>query len=265
MKRVIAAMTAALMMVALVSSTAFAAPVKTSVIYNSLVASTPGNSPSVAFAANQINEYGNAVTFAGTKRNLSSVVVTMSSFGCEDGHWWGGCVTTPGATFTEPITLNIYTASSGVNPGALIASVTQTFTIPYRPTANPTKCPSTADIPDGWYGGSPKKCYNGLTTNITFDFSALRQTLPNSVIFGIAYNTSDYGYVPWGDSTACYVTAAGCGYDALNVAVSTADSVGSTGSTWLNSWVPNQLPEVGTWSNPADAPYRVAAQFNATN
>jgi hypothetical protein len=262
MKRLLAAMTAALLMVALGSSTAFAAPVKTSVIYNSLAdltpGNSPGNSPSVAFEANQVNEYGNAVTFGGTKRNLSSVVVTMSSWGCTSGHWNSGdCVTTAGASFTEPITLNIYNGDPNVAAN-LLTSVTQTFTIPYRPSAS-AKC--TGANAGKWYGGSTKTCYNGLATNITFSFSGV--TLPDSVIFGIAYNTTDYGYVPIGSSTTC--PAGGCGYDSLNVALSTSASVGTTEATWLNSWVAGQTPEIGIWSNPDDLPYRVAAQFNATN
>ena len=45
-------------------------------------------------------------------------------------------------------------------------------------------------------------CDNGLATNVTFDLSAQNVVLPSKVIYGIAYNTSDYGAVPYGDATA---------------------------------------------------------------
>jgi hypothetical protein len=45
-------------------------------------------------------------------------------------------------------------------------------------------------------------------------------TLPKTFVFGIAYNTSDYGSVPYGDATACHSSTEGCGYDSLNVGLS---------------------------------------------
>jgi hypothetical protein len=52
----------------------------TSVIYSSLVSSPlHGNMPSVGAEAYAFNEFGNQVTFAGTNRQLTNVVVTMSS------------------------------------------------------------------------------------------------------------------------------------------------------------------------------------------
>jgi hypothetical protein len=47
-----------------------------------------------------------------------------------------------GATFSQPITLNIYDPSDTVNPNA---SATQTFAVPYRPSAS-IKC-----IGGRWY------------------------------------------------------------------------------------------------------------------
>ena len=61
----------------------------------------------------------------------------MSSWGCESGNWFGGnCASTPGDTFQEPITLNIYNVGAGNSVGSLITSETQTFDVPYRPSAN---------------------------------------------------------------------------------------------------------------------------------
>ena len=85
-------------------------------IYDSTVNPLPGNVVSLGYQATQTSEFGNEVAFAGNARDLQNVVVTMSSWGCEQGSGLGGpsfgnpgaCVTTPGDTFAVPITLNIY-------------------------------------------------------------------------------------------------------------------------------------------------------------
>ena len=65
-----------------------------------------------------------------------------------------------------------------------------------------------------------KTCFHGLATNITFDFTSQNVTLPSSIVFGIAYNTTDFGYTPYGPQ-ACNTSSGGCGYDSLNVGLST--------------------------------------------
>jgi len=200
-------------------------PAGTTVIYDSTTSPQPGNIVSEAFEATQTSEFGNEVTFApGSSTSLNSTTVQLSSWGCQTGSWTGGCVTTPGATFSEPITFNIYNVGPGNTVGSLITSVTQTFNIPYRPSASPTQCPA---YPTTWYDAADGQCYNGLLTSVTFHFTGV--TLPSSVIYGVAYNTSDYGYSPYGDATACHATSAGCGYDSLNIGLTTANgpSVGT--------------------------------------
>ena len=195
------------------------------VVYDSTTSPQPGNLPSEAFEATQTVQLGNEVAFApNTSRVLTQAVVQMSSWGCQNGTWQGGCTTTPGATFSEPITLNIFNVGANNTVGSLITSVTQTFNIPYRPSADPTKCAAT---PTEWYSTADAGCDNGLTTNITFNLSNV--TVPDSVIYGIAYNTSDYGAAPYGDNTACHATPQGCGYDSLNVGLTVANgpSVGT--------------------------------------
>ena len=169
----------------------------------------------MAFAANSIREFGNAVKFSSTKdHNLSKVIVSMSSWGCEFGRWnLHNCVTSDKASFEHPITLNVYNPSSdGINPGAKIVSVTQTFSIKFRPSAS-TKCTLGR-----WYDNVTKNCYNGHLQNITFDLKNVQ--VGSEVIFGVAYNTSHHGYAPIGQSASCYTASAGCGYDSLNVGLS---------------------------------------------
>src|SRR5260370_1057640 len=77
-----------------------------------------GNLPSASFEATGTDELGNQITLdhAG---NVGGVVVTMSSWACESGHWnTGNCETTPGARFTWPITFSIYNAATGTPPVA---------------------------------------------------------------------------------------------------------------------------------------------------
>ena len=126
----------------------------------------------------------------------------------------------------EPITVNVHNANADNSMGSLIATDTQTFEIPYRPSADPTDCPNSGTTNGTqWFDGV--KCDNGLATNVGWDLSSATLTLPSKVIVSLAYNTSDYGYQPYGDSTPCHATSAGCPYDSLNVAVTAPPSVGS--------------------------------------
>jgi hypothetical protein len=193
-------------------------------IYNSIPTTLDGNYPSQPFQAQQASEFGDRIQFAIGGRKVIRVTQTMSSWGCQSGAWYSAdCVTTPGATFSHPITLNIYNVGPGNSVGSLVGSVTQTFNIPYRPSADMVNCIGTNL--GKWYDAASGTCFNGYATNITFNVSAL--TVPNQVIYGIAFNTSNYGYSPIGPS-ACSASAAGCGYDSLNVALgSGAPSVGT--------------------------------------
>ena len=195
---------------------------RSQVIYDSTVSPLPGNQPSVGAEAYAFNEFGDGVTFTvGTSRKLVKVTVTLSSFACESGNWFSGnCVTTPGATFALPMTLNIYNAGSPT-PGSQITTVTQNITVPYRPSADP------ACTDPGRWRDAFGVCFNGLAANVVFDFSSLNVVLPNSVVYGIEYNTTHFGPNPIGESAACFGTTAGCPYDALNIALSPTVTVGT--------------------------------------
>lgn len=214
-KKLVTIFSTAGLLVALASVPTSAA---TSTIYNNIPTPQPGNLPSQAFEATSTSEFGGQVMFAGTARQNPKVTVLMSSWGCESGHWYSGnCVTTPGSTFSEPITLNIYNVNPDNSPGTLVKSMTSTFSIPYRPSASTT-------CGDGrWYDGT--SCFNGFATPVSFDLTST--TLPDKAIISVAYNTSHYGYAPIGEATSCYVSSAGCGYDSLNVALTSPPTVGT--------------------------------------
>ncbi|MDJ0382716.1 hypothetical protein [Streptomyces sp. G-G2] len=183
--------------------------------------------PSEAFEAQQVSEFGDEVGLSSTG-NLRSLTVDFQSFGCgTSGHWYSGdCVTTPGATFTHPITANIYAVDNSnpvPKPGALLATVTQNQTIPYRPTASPG---CTGADAGKWLNPANNRCVNSIPQLLTFNFPA-GTALPSQVIWTVAFNTTHYGYNPIGENTTCFQAtttnpnAPGCPYDSLNVGTKT--------------------------------------------
>jgi uncharacterized protein (TIGR03437 family) len=158
-------------------------------IYNTIPAPLPPSLPSRSFEGNATSEFGNRVGFAGTSRRLASVTVTMVTWGYHSKY-----PNTPGPNgWNHDITLNLYSVNNSdlSRPGSQIGTITQTFLIPWRPEPAP-QCGGTLWLaPDGG-------CNNGMAFNITFDFSGLSLTLPDQVIFGVAYNTQSFGQNPIG-------------------------------------------------------------------
>jgi len=231
-------------MVAVVSTSAMAGGVKASVIYNSTVANGPAaNVPSIGPEAYAFNQLGNAVSFAGSARRMTSVTVGLSSWACYSGAWYSGdCSTPTGATFPQAITFNIYD-STGTT---VLASATQTFSVPYRPSASP-KCSGGE-----WYSPSQKTCFNGLYNEVTFNFSGV--TLPNDVVYGIEYNTRDYGPAPTGVAGPS---------DSLNIALVTEPGDVSSGRD-TNSGSLWEEHSGGTFAPTTEwGPYVPAVQFKA--
>jgi hypothetical protein len=168
--------------------------------------------PGVAFEGNQWNEFGDSVTLkGGTGRTLNSLKVDFQSFACATGTWNNqsgsdpcGGGTTPGVSpgsFTWSITANIYAADANGLPAGLLATTTVDQQVPFRPNADATNCPST---PNKWFnplapnGGA---CQNSIAKKLTFDFSSQNVTLPENVVWTVAFNTSTSGYSPQGPQT----------------------------------------------------------------
>ena len=205
-------------------------------IFDNHPATLPSNLPSFGVEAYYYDEWGAGVTFAAGPRQLSTATVTMSSWACETGSWTnsvasGPCVTTPGDTYSVPITFKVYNVGASNAVGSVIASVTQTFAIPYRPSYDATHCSAAPGSAGLWWDGTT--CKNGLANNITFTFAG--QTLPNTVIFGIAYNTSTNGYGPLGPSSNGPV-------DSLNIATypGTGDGTSAVAPA-VGTWLPDGL------------------------
>lgn len=192
-------------------------------VYSSIPGQLPGNVTSLVFEASTAIEVGDHVALGAGPRTLASVRVVLSSWACQSGHWYSRrCATTPGATFAHPITLSLYAVdTSGPTPaqGALLGRKTQSVDIPYRPAADPTSCPAA---PTQWYSATDGACHRGYAFPVTFDFSAEPITLPDEVIWTVAFNTTHFGPTPLGEATACYNTAdPNCPYDSLGVGVET--------------------------------------------
>lgn len=201
------------------------------VVYDSTPPAGTPNIVSQAYQATQMSEFGDAVNLAGTARTLNAVTVTMSSWACQQGAWnTGDCYSAPGAKFQVPITLNIYGApvagpNGTVVPGDLITRATKTFAIPYRPKANLQHC-RDAQLGE-WYSSSAASCFNGKAANISWNFTSLGLTLPDTVVIGVSFNTSGYGPHPLGYSNPCNSDPAGCPYDSLNLGLNDSTAIGT--------------------------------------
>lgn len=200
------------------------------VVYNSIL-SPLAPIPSQGFECCLVKEFGDGVNLTETGI-LDTVSIVMDSWGCQtgDGNVSTGptaCTTTPGSTFNVPITLRVYAVCPGAScagggpanshVGALLATQTKTFAIPYRPSADPARCPSNgtfySDVVTA--GESPitnPHCTHGLPTVIVFDAivpqAGAPKNLPSQTIFTVAYNTFSGGYAPTGVHS---------GADSLNV------------------------------------------------
>lgn len=201
-------------------------------VYNAVPDTLAPNYASQAYQAQQTAEFGDYVHLDGTARNLRTVTVTMSNWATQASntavcaaHTELNCTA---AGYDYPFTLNIYALSptlltGGVrNHGAVIATVTQTKTVPWRPADDLTHCPADS----AWYSGG--LCYHGYAFNMTFDMSGLNAVLPNDVIVGLYFNTQT-----WGDNP----TLVAGPYTSLNMALpNSAPSVGTDDSSDKVFW-----------------------------
>jgi len=160
-------------------------------IYDSIPNPLPGNVPSLGYQSEHTAEFGDLIQFAGAGRTLSQVTIVMSDWALASDY-----PAFPGAggpTWSHPLTLDLYDVdNSGPNPapGALIATRTLTAAIPWRPVADPSCTDKTQfRAPDGL-------CYSGLAFTVVFDFTGV--TVPDQIIYGVAYDTETYGANPIG-------------------------------------------------------------------
>jgi hypothetical protein len=180
-------------------------------VYDAIPSPLPPNVASLGYEATSTVQFGDYIHLAGTNRVLNTVTVTMSDWALYSDYSTDARYSGNSTTWTHPITVNVYSNHLGVNgvPDALLATTTQTVTIPWRPAADPT-CPGGT----AWRAGDGS-CNNGLAFNAAFDLSSPAIVLPNDVIVGIAFNTADYGTPKVGTPGP---------YNSLNVGVPTGQT-----------------------------------------
>lgn len=168
------------------------------VVYNSIVDPQNPDTWGLSFGGTNATAFGNSINLASTSSILKNVIVSFVSEACQTGAGLT-CVTTPGATFvSNPITLTLYDPSNNM---AVIGFVTNSFTMPYRPSAagaSDPHCGATsglnwANYPNTgsqWYDPITNNCYYGIKYAATFDFTSANLTLPTNVVYGISYNAT---------------------------------------------------------------------------
>ena len=186
--------------------------------YNSIPNVVLNNIPRLGLQSNHSNEYGDGLNLTHTGA-LYSVSVVLNDWACQTG---GGttCASAAGSTFAEPVTVNVYSVTAtGTRVGSLIATKTVTFNIPFRPSQDPVKC--TGASAGQFYSTPDQACSNGLSYVAFFDFTTGPAiNVPAQIIVSVTYNTSTFGYAPYGNGAACFSGPNGCAYDSLNVSAS---------------------------------------------
>jgi len=181
MNRLMRSFAAVALTAAVISAPAFA---QGTVVFDNIPAPAPPNVPSLGFQATSTSEVGDRIELeAYTPRRAASATVLMSSWSLHANY-----PAMPSVGYTHPITLSIYADAAGAAAGAPIRTVTQEFEIPWRPQADPA-CGAAWKASDGL-------CYNGFAFTITFDLRSLNLDLPDTFIYGIAYNTNTWGHTP---------------------------------------------------------------------
>jgi hypothetical protein len=179
----------------------------------------------MGYDAQSIGEFGGLIQFAGgtSTYSLTSATVALSDQSYL-ANWTsainGTTITSSG--YTLPITLNLYSVGAGNSVGGLIATETiDNAFIPWRPDPT-TGCGNS-------FQGSDGLCHSGTLATVTFNFLGL--SVPDTIIYGLAYNTTDGGANPTGVPGP---------YDSLNFALaSTPPTVGA-----------NPLPDTAYWETP---------------
>ncbi|MEO5949111.1 MAG: Ig-like domain-containing protein [Candidatus Saccharimonas sp.] len=200
-------------------------------VYKGIPVPASATYPSLGYAATSTKELGDLVQLGGTDRLLNNVTVNFTSWACQSGAWnTDDCTSAAGATFTHPVTVNLYNVGPSGSVGSLIATTTSTITAKYRPSTDNINCiDDAANSKIGqWYDTASGTCYSGTAFDQTFNFSAQHAVLPDQVIVGVAFNTSSNGYAPIGVAGP---------YDALNVSLPTsAPTVGSDVNPDIMYW-----------------------------
>jgi hypothetical protein len=164
----------------------------TAVQFDTVPVPLPPDVPSLGFAANGAAEIGDVVRLDGAGHAIDAVTVTLSSRALRSDYPGA-----PAAGFNHPLTLRLHAVdrSDGTpRAGDLLATVTTTFTIPWRPEPDPLAPPP----PFRPWRAADGQLYAGFAFTVTFDLSALALSLPTEVIYSLGCNTAFAGAAPLG-------------------------------------------------------------------
>lgn len=176
-----------------------ALPSMADVVYSSMPSPIPGNVVSQCYECAEVAEIGQGVQLAGDQpATLGSATVLMSDWALKSD--WQTYGTATG--YDVPLTLNLYQVGANNTVGSLITSETIDAFIQYRPEAS-AACDATH--PGDWQAADGN-CYAGLAQTVTFNLNNV--AVPGQFIWGLALNTTNWGYTPTGVQGP---------YDSLNV------------------------------------------------
>jgi hypothetical protein len=225
------------LVIALTLSTMSLALATSDIIYDTIPDPLPPNMVSIGFQANHVAEIGKRISFDEGGRLLDRVEVTLLSYACEEGSIvTGDCTSTEGASYEQEMILTLYKVGPDGAVGDIVARVVQPMVVPFRPSAD-DDCSG-----QGWmYDYEGRRCTYAYTFNVAFDLTGMPDSMPDEIIYGVAYNTSMHGYEPIGEAGP---------YDHLHVGVVTsADEDGlyrtagdplvfGPSATYATSWDP---------------------------
>ena len=175
------------------------------ILYDSLPPAGTFNVASLGYQATQTTQFGELIQLTSSGVFDLTVTVAMSNWALESTYQPVGT----SAGFFHDLTFNLFDVGAGNTVGSAIASQTVTALIPWRPEADST-CPGGT----AWRAGD-NNCYNGLLSEVSFSFGGV--TLPNQLIYGLAYNTQTWGDNPIGS---------GGPFNSLNFGLTGPPSVG---------------------------------------
>jgi hypothetical protein len=156
------------------------------VIYRAAPSGTVAAAPSLGFGESETAELGSPVLFAGSSRTDPTVGLDVSVWACEAGSWDEGCATTtPGAGFVVPLTLSVYAAGVGTEPGPLLIRQTKGFDLAYRPSAGCETEAGGAGNLDGFLAADGS-CAGGLPQHVAWTLPGV--TLPAQAIVTVAFD-----------------------------------------------------------------------------
>ncbi|WP_156165191.1 hypothetical protein [Demequina silvatica] len=146
-----------------------------------------------------IAELGDRITLAGEARTLDTIQVTLQSFACQTGGWNNeNCTSAANASFSHPVTVNVYAVGAGGAVGDLLATLTRQVNIRYRPSSQPGTCvdnPDTSFYVESawWYDAARGRCVANYVQTVTFDLHNQGVELPTEVIAAVTFPTSRFG------------------------------------------------------------------------